>query len=169
MCQKLVSTAPELTSTAAEGVTVVVSVNLGGGLIAPESASIAPKPSSTTPEAFSTWGGYFSFTNQLGKTITKGGASHWTTDYGVVTIDLAGLADGETSLSKAFTTSTTNKDRWGFNATLENGQKYGVDEKDCGFETEDSGQTVRLQAIIAGNTKSFYISMPKSSDCSTSF
>ncbi|KID81153.1 hypothetical protein MAJ_11420, partial [Metarhizium majus ARSEF 297] len=117
----------------------------------------------------SIWGGYFSFTNQLGQDITSGTAKHWTTDFGTEQIDLSGLANGQTSLSKALTTSTSNKDRWAFTATLKDGTEYQVGEKDCGFETEDSGLTVRLQAIIAGGEKSFYISMPKSSDCSTSF
>lgn len=117
----------------------------------------------------STWGGYFAFTNQLGKDITSGTAKHWTTDYGTESIDLGGLANGQTSLSRAFTTSTTNTDRWAFTATLDDKKTYTVGEKDCGFETEDSGLTVKLQAIIAGDTKSFYISMPKSSDCSTTF
>lgn len=127
-------------------------------------------PGSEPPPApTSTWGGYFSFTNQLGGDIKSGFAKHWTSDYGTESIDLAGLGQDQTSLSRAFTTSTTNTDRWAFSATLTNGRTYKVDEKQCGFETEDSGQTVRLQAIINGDTHSFYISMPKSSDCSTSF
>lgn len=125
-----------------------------------------PEPA---PAVSSTWGGYFSFTNQLGQNITNGTAKHWTTDFGTELIDLSGLANGQTSVSKAFTTSTSNTDRWAFHATLSNGDYYSVGEKDCGFTTGDSGGTVKLQAIIAGGTKSFYISMPSSSDCSTRF
>lgn len=120
-------------------------------------------------EVFSTWGGYFTFTNQLGQDITSGTAKHWTTDFGTESIDLGGLPNGQPSIAKAFTTSTASTDRWAFTATVTDGTTYKVDEKDCGFETEDSGQTVKLQALIAGGTRSFYISMPKSSDCSTSF
>lgn len=127
-------------------------------------------PASEPPPApASTWGGYFSFTNQLGSEITKGYAGHRTTDFGTVSIDLAGLGKDQTSLSQAFVTSTTNTDRWSFSATLPDGTTYGKFEKNCGFEKEDAGQTVRLQAIIKEGTHSFYIAMPKSSDCSTSF
>ena len=187
MSLEAVSTTPEHAptvsgpaSTAAEGVNVVAAVSVGKDRIAPKSASTAPepaltasRPTSTTPEptsaAFSTWGGHFSFTNQLGKDITSGNASHWTTDFGVQTIQLDGLGNGQTTQSLAFVTSTTNTDRWAFNATLTDGSRYEVKEQNCGFETEDAGKTVKLQAIIAASTKSFYIAMPESSNCSISF
>jgi len=120
-------------------------------------------------EPNSTWGGFFAFTNQLGQDITSGTAKHWTSDFGTESIDLGGLTAGHTSLSKAFTTSTTNLDHWAFTATVTDGTTYGVGNKVCGFETGDSGKTVKLQAIIANDTKSFYIAMPSSADCSTTF
>lgn len=120
-------------------------------------------------EVKSTWGGFFSFTNQLGQTITSGTAKHWTSDFGTESIDLSGLGDGDVSLAQAFTTDTSSTDHWAFNVVLADSSSYSVGQKNCGFETEDSGGTVRLQAIIKGSTHSFYISMPKSSDCSTSF
>lgn len=117
----------------------------------------------------SIWTGYFQFVNRMGSNIKTGSASHWTTDYGTETITLDGLQDQGTSLQKLFTTGSGNKDRWKFQVTLENGASYSVGEKDCDFETSDSGKTVQLQAIIAGSSRTFYISMPSSSDCSTSF
>ena len=122
---------------------------------------------STEPDSI--WGGYFAFVNRLGQDIVRGTAKHWTTDFGTESIDLSGLADGQTSVSKAFTTSTTNTDRWAFKVTLSYGESYSVGQKDCGFETGDSGKTVQLQAFIAGGSHTFYISMPSTSDCSTSF
>jgi len=120
-------------------------------------------------ELASQWTGYFSFTNQLGQEITSGIAKHWTTDFGIQSIDLSGLADGQTSLSKAFTTGTSNKDRWAFTATVSGDKTYSVNEKDCDFDTGDSGLTANLQAIIAHGKGNFYIIMPYSSNCSTSF
>ena len=116
-----------------------------------------------------TWGGFFTFTNQLGQRITNGTAKHWTTDFGTQSIDLSGLGNGLVSRSQAFTTSTTNIDRWAFEVKLEDHSIYKVSEKDCGFESSDSGGTVKLQAIISDSTHSFYISMPNSTDCSTTF
>lgn len=115
------------------------------------------------------WGGRFSFQNQLGDDIVNGYARHWTTDWGKEEIPLDGLGNGQTTIEKAFTTSTTNKYRWSFDATLKNGERYTVGEKDCGYESTDSGKTVHLQAINKNGYHSFYISMPDSSDCSTSF
>jgi len=129
---------------------------------------MSQKPESA-PTVAATWGGYFTFVNQLGQNITHGTAKHWTTDFGTESIDLAGLVEGQTSSPKTFVTSTTNTDRWAFDATLSDGTSYSVAEKDCGFESEDAGGTVKLQAIVASGTKSFYIVMPNSSACSTSF
>jgi hypothetical protein len=117
----------------------------------------------------STWSGFFTFTNQLGQAITSGTAKHWTTDYRTESIDLTRLGVGQTSSAKVFTTSTTNKDRWTFTATVADGTTHIIGEKDCRFETKDSGKTVNLQAIVNSGTKSFYIAIPSSSDCSTTF
>lgn len=113
--------------------------------------------------------GYFQFVNGMGHDIKTGTASHKTTDYGEEKIRLDGLQNGATSLELLFTTDSTNKDRWSFNVTLSDGNNYKVDEKQCAFWSQDSGKTVQLQAIIAGKDRTFYISMPSSSDCSTSF
>jgi hypothetical protein len=117
----------------------------------------------------SQWSGNFAFQNKLGGTITSGTAKHWTTDWGTEEIDLAGLEDGDTSLSKSFTASSSNKDRWAFTATLADGTTYGVKEKDCGFEFEDAGKTVTLQAIYSNGDGTFVVAMPVSSSCDTSF
>jgi len=113
--------------------------------------------------------GYFQFVNSMGHDIRTGSASHWTTDYGEEKITLDGLQNGATSLELLFTTDSSNKDRWKFNVTLSDGNTYKVDEKQCGVWASDSGKTVQLQAIIAGKSRTFYISMPSSSDCSCSF
>jgi len=116
----------------------------------------------------SLWMGHFTFQNNLGGTITSGTAKHWTTDYGTEEIDLSGLEDGATSLAVDLKTSTSNKDRWSFTAKV-GSKTYSVDEKQCGFEFEDAGKTVRLQAVIGGGDGTFNVIMPVSSSCDTSF
>lgn len=113
--------------------------------------------------------GYFQFVNRMGWDIRTGWASHKTTDYGEEIITLDGLQKDATSLELLFTTDSTNKDRWSFDVTLGDGNTYKVTEKACGVWSSDSGKTVQLQAIIIGTNRTLYISMPSSSDCSTSF
>lgn len=113
--------------------------------------------------------GYFQFVNRMGWDIRTGWASHKTTDYGEEKITLDGLQNNATSLELLFTTDSTNRDRWSFQVTLADGNTYKVNEKGCGFWSQDSGKTVQLQAIIADKNRTLYISMPSSSDCSTTF
>ena len=65
----------------------------------------------TQEEVNATWSGYFAFTNQLGQDITSGTANHKTVDFGTQSIDLGGLGNGQTFISKAFVTSTFNFDQ----------------------------------------------------------
>ncbi len=117
----------------------------------------------------SLWSGYFAFQNMLGGDISSGTAEHWTTDWGKETVDLSGLTNGNQSLSQPFKTSTTDVDRWGFSVTMTDGTQYSLGEKDCGFENDDAGGTVILQATWANGSGTLQIIMPKSSNCSGSF
>jgi hypothetical protein len=123
----------------------------------------------TTDAPMSMYAGYFCFQNMFGQDIVTGTAKHWTTDWGTETLTLDGLASGDQSVSLAFKTSSSNIDRWAFSVTLLNGKKYSVDEKDCGFESEDSGKTVILQAVVSGTDRTFNVIMPESSSCDCSF
>lgn len=105
----------------------------------------------------------------LGSDIVSGSAKHWTTDWGTENLDLAGLANGDTSLTTAFKTSTSDTDRWAFSVQCDDGSSYSVDEKDCGFEHSDMGGTVTLQAVVANGSRTLQIIMPESSNCSCSF
>jgi hypothetical protein len=118
-------------------------------------------------QAESQYGGYFTFQNMLGGNIKTGKVKHWTTDWGAEEISLDLLQKGDQSLSKYFITSSSNKDRWSFTATLEDGWTYYVNEKNCGFETIDSGNTVILQAIWSKGSGTLNVIMPKSSSCSS--
>ena len=113
------------------------------------------------------YGGTFSFQSNLLLGIVSGWAAHWTDDYGKETINLAGLDPGQMSAAIPFTTSSSNKDHWGFSATTTDGATYGCADKECGFEEEDAGGEVLLSALYEEGW--FTIGMPVSSSCVGSY
>ncbi len=121
------------------------------------------KPSSNVTDSSSPYSGTFTFQNSLSGTIQSGSATHWNSDYGQQTIDLAGLENNQTSAQQSFSTSSSNKDHWGFSATTTDGNSYGYADKDCGFESEDAGGNVQLAAFTDGGI--FVVGMPVSSGC----
>lgn len=123
-----------------------------------------PKPAEDSLQS-----GYFCFQNFLGDTISTGAASHWTSTTGDQVLNLDGLGQGDTSLSQPFNTSSSDIDHWNFTATLENGQTFSVEQKDCAVHSEDAGGTVTLQATASGDSGTFTIVPPKSGSCNCSF
>lgn len=117
-------------------------------------------------DARSPYSATFSFQNNLGGTIDDGWAKHWTSDYGTQQIDLAGLANGATSSTMGFMTSTSNTDHWAFQAMV-GGTIYGVNDKSCGVEPIDANQNVQLAAFLQSSL--FVIGTPESASCQTEF
>lgn len=104
--------------------------------------------------------GTFRVINNTGATITNVLATHNTTDYGNETIVVASLANGASSQPQAFTTSTSNKDRWSV-AFINSNNGLDTGYETCGFESDDNGGVVTIEL----EAQEWDIQMPKSSSC----
>lgn len=121
--------------------------------------------SSSCSQTLSGYVGLMLVSNQMGFPIT-GWVKHYTSDYGSSTITFANLANGTKTPSQGIATGPSNVDHWSYCFTG-NGSTY-TNEKDCGFESSDQGQTVTLEFITTGTQSTFHVITPVSSDCSQS-
>lgn len=108
----------------------------------------------------SVYTGTFTVINMTGIPLTSVVVTHFTTDYGANTFGPASLPDSTPSTPTALKTSTSNKDRWSV-AFIGAGGRLFTGQENCGFESEDNTQNVR----IVLNPESWDILMPSSSSC----
>jgi hypothetical protein len=113
--------------------------------------------------------GLMTVTNSLWAPIS-GYVQHYATDYGTTIVRFTNLGVNESTPAQGISTGATNRDQWEYSIQMSagGGELSSAGSHNCGFESEDSCQTVTLE--FKGTDKSdsdFLMTMPKSSSCSS--
>jgi len=130
-----------------------------------DNSAIAADDSIASKAAYN---GKFQFLNSMGASIVDGLVTHEVRNSSIdAHIDLAGLNNGAIKGPQSFTTHSgwTNDDLWRLHISLDTGEKFVIEHKQCNYTQADIGGVLTIEATRKGvNFK-----MPSSSSCTSGY